>query len=72
MESDLERRIFGAYSYFNPRSRMESDGGKSRMEKQQSNFNPRSRMESDVGNAYVDASEFIISIHALVWRATLQ
>ena len=57
--------------YFNPRPREEGDKNSSKIMKSPFDFNPRPREEGDVVLSVPVCVSSIISIHALVKRATL-
>ena len=57
-------------SYFNPRPREEGDTVSRKLYSEYSNFNPRPREEGDHIARCNKWSQYTISIHALVKRAT--
>ena len=57
--------------HFNPRPRKEGDRSRKKLLSRESNFNPRPRKEGDIGGGTIPPPLIIISIHALVKRATI-
>ena len=71
MESDTYPRVDECrWEHFNPRSPMESDNKDNAIRGSVENFNPRSPMESDRLQCRLEEYLLLISIHALLWRAT--